>query len=139
MTNILFLIGGIVLGFLIRDKTLKNFKSMSKNEMKEMREEAQGALDERTEKRKGKILDFMKNESIHQKEIAVCNPIDEKNKINIENQKRIGVTSEDIAELLEVSKQTARKYLNNLEDEGKVNQIGDEGQIAYYILKEEPL
>jgi len=115
---------GIALGIYIKGKTTKSFTPKKAEEMIEMREEAKGALHERTEHRKEKILEFMKDETIHQKELETCNPGTEK----------IGIVSVDVEKLLEVSGQTARKYLNELEDENKIKQIGDSGPDVYYTL-----
>jgi len=46
-----------------------------------------------------------------------------------------GITSDEVEKLLDVSDQTARKYLNELEDENKIEQVGDRGRGVYYILK----
>ena len=127
MTSILFFIVGIALGFFIRDRIKRNDKTFSPredNELDEMREEAHEALKERTADRKEKILDFMKNEMAHQEELKNCN-IDES---------KVGVNREDVEELLEVSDNTARKYLSELEKENKIKQIGEKGRDAYYVL-----
>jgi len=49
-----------------------------------------------------------------------------------ENQK---ITNNDVEKLLEVSDATAERYLDKLEKEGKLNQVGATGQGVYYILK----
>jgi len=124
MQSILFLIAGILLGFWIKGKLVKNSALKRTEELDEMRKEAQEALTERTEKRKEKILDFMKNESIHQKELQACGVTDLKN----------GITRADVEKLFEVSGGTARKYLNELESEEKIMQIGDSGRGVRYVL-----
>ena len=126
MINILYFIAGIALGFFIKSKikTKNTFYLKDKEELDEMRIEAQEALAERTKHRKEKILEFMKDEAIHQKELEACNPgIIEK-----------GIVSADIEKLLGVSNGTARKYLNELEAENKIKQIGSSGRDVYYIL-----
>ncbi len=49
-----------------------------------------------------------------------------------ENEK---VTNNDIEKLLGVSDATATRYMNELEKERKVRQIGKTGNAVYYVLK----
>ena len=49
-----------------------------------------------------------------------------------ENQR---ITNNDVEKLLGVSDATATRYLDDLEKEEKISQIGDTGQGVYYILK----
>ena len=107
MTSILFFIIGIALGFYIKSKTTKTFTPKQAEEMSEMRAEAHEALSERTESRKQKILNLMNTEAVHDKELKACNVADIKK----------GITCNDIEKLLDVSDQTASKYLNELEKE----------------------
>ncbi|MBT3730128.1 hypothetical protein HOB87_02385 [Candidatus Woesearchaeota archaeon] len=125
MTSILFFIIGIALGFYIKSKTTKTFTPKQAEEMSEMRAEAHEALSERTESRKQKILNLMNTEAVHDKELKACNVADIKK----------GITCNDIEKLLDVSDQTASKYLNELEKEQKIEQIGTSGKGVYYILK----
>jgi Fic family protein len=127
MQNILFFIAGVALGFFVKDKTQKSFAPRQAEEMDEMRKEAHEALAERTEKRKEKILEFMNSEAVHQKELKACD-------IQGESSERAKVTCSDIERLLEVSGGTARKYLNELEDESKIKQIGERGKDVYYEI-----
>ena len=129
--NTLTLIIVAIAGFVIGRKTAKTTRTTSgiftpkqPEEMKEMRVEAQKAFDERTEKRKEKILNLMNNEADHQEELQACNVADLKK----------GITSENVEKLLDVSGGTARKYLNELESENKIKQIGKTGRDVYYIL-----
>lgn len=46
-----------------------------------------------------------------------------------------GVTNNDIEKLLGVSDATATRYLDELEKEGRIRQIGTTGQSVHYILK----
>ena len=124
MQNILFFIAGIALGFFIKDKAQKTFIPQTTEELVKMRKESKEALTERTEKRKEKILEFMKSEAFHQKELKACDIADHKK----------GATCEDIEKLLEVSGQTARKYLDELENENKIKQVGERGRNVYYTL-----
>lgn len=86
--------------------------------------EAMEALTERTEKRKEKILYILENEDMHQEELKACG-VDDIAK---------GITTANVEKLLDVSGATARKYLNELEAENKIKQIGTTGRDVYYTL-----
>lgn len=45
------------------------------------------------------------------------------------------VTNNDVEKLLGVSDSTATRYLDELEEEGKINQVGTTGQGVFYTLK----
>lgn len=45
------------------------------------------------------------------------------------------VTNNDIEKLLNVADSTATKYLQRLEDEGKIKQEGETGRFVYYTKK----
>ena len=45
------------------------------------------------------------------------------------------VTNNDIEKFLKVSDATATRYLNELEKEQKIRQIGTTGNAVYYVLK----
>ena len=124
MTNILFFIAGIALGFYIKGKEEKSITPKQVEELREMRKDAKEAFNERTEKRKERILKFMENESAHDEELKTC---------NLENHKK-GIVCADVEKLLDVSGGTARKYLNELESENKIKQIGKTGRDVYYTL-----
>jgi len=116
----------IIIGFIIgRLSKTTSVHPATKEEMKEIRNEAQEALSNRTEERKAKILEMMKNEAEHQKELAKCQITD----------KEKGTTRQDVEEFLDVSKATALKYLNELEAEGKIQQNGTTSKNVYYTLK----
>jgi Fic family protein len=125
MENILFLIIGVAIGFYVKGKTTKTLTLKSSDELADMRQESTDALKERTEERKNKILDFMSTEAKHQKELQNCSVADTKP----------GITSADIENLLGVKDDTARKYLNELEQEGQIEQVGTTGKGVYYKLK----
>ena len=125
MENILFLIIGVAIGFFIKGKTTKTLAVKSTAEMADMRVEAKEAFKERLDERKKKILDFMAKEAKHQKELQNCSVADTKP----------GITSADTEKLLDVKEDTARKYLNELEREGLIEQIGTTGKGVYYKLK----
>lgn len=57
-----------------------------------------------------------------------------KNKILEFAQTKNQFQNNDIEKLLGVSDATVTNYLNELEGEGKIKQIGDEGRGVYYIL-----
>lgn len=118
-------IAGIALGFYIKGRMASPFAPKRDEELDEMREEAREALRERTEKRKEKILYLMNSEVVHDEELKACGVTDV----------RKGITSENVMKLLDVSGGTARKYLNELEDENKIKQIGKTGRGVYYTLK----
>lgn len=124
MTGILFFVVGVALGMWIKGKSAKTFMLKHVGKFDEMREEAKEALAERTEKRKEKILEMMRNAAVHQKELETCDVVDHKS----------GITRADVEKLLDVSEGTARKYLNELESENKIKQVGDTGRDVYYIL-----
>lgn len=125
MNYLILIIVGIV-GFVIGRRGFGGqvFAPKSSDEMKDMREEAHEALSERTENRKDRILKFIKREMLHQEQLKGCNL----------GTTVKGVTCNEIEGLLGVSDGTARKYLNELEDEGKVKQIGISGKDVSYIL-----
>ena len=129
--NTLILIIVAITSFVLGRKTAKTTKQIGETfaprqeeELSEMREDAREALTERTEKRKEKILYIMNNEVTHQEELKAC---------GVEDIKK-GITTENVEKLLDVSGGTARKYLNELEDENKIKQIGKTGRDVYYTL-----
>lgn len=132
MTYIILIIVAVI-GFFIGRKTVKKFTRKDVAELDKIREGAKKALDERTEERKERILDFIKNEVAHQKELEDCNTSNT-NPTDNDGQKK-GITRADVEKLLDVSGGTARKYLNELEDEDKIKQNGASGKGVYYTLK----
>jgi Fic family protein len=128
MDYIILIVVAIVC-FVLGRMSKQVFGSKSENELKEMREEAREALAERTENRKQRILEFIRSETVRQEQIKGC---DLDSSVIQENR----VDSGDIEKLLGVSGNTARKYLNELEAENKIKQIGDSGRGVYYIIKD---
>lgn len=128
MTLLFFFIAGIALGMWVKGKSFEN----QAGRLTGIRDEAKEALAERTRKRKEKILEFMKSEALHQKDLEVCDvpgsPTLQESVI------RNRVTREDIEKLLSVTDGTARKYLNELESEGRIKQIGSTGRDVHYEL-----
>lgn len=45
------------------------------------------------------------------------------------------ITNDEVEELLGVADSTATKYLQRLEDQGKITQQGETGRSVYYVLK----
>lgn len=137
MLYILIFIAGIALGFWIKGKIQSSFaKVMARQgktftpkgaeEMDELREESKEALTERTEQRKEKILEYMKDREVVEKQLDACNP----------GSAEVGVIRADIEKLLNVAETTARKYLNELESENKIKQIGEKGPSVHYVLND---
>ncbi len=128
--TILIIVGiaGFLLGKYMSEKnSIKkgNIENMSENKREDMLEKSKEALSERLDNRLDKILEFMKREELHQKQLLGCDleaPID-------------GVTCNQIESLLDVSESTALKYLNGLENEGKVKQIGKGLKTTYILIK----
>ena len=89
-----------------------------------MQEEAQEVLTERTEERKQQILEFLQRETAHQQALQNCNLAD----------KPTGITREDVEKLLNVSGTTALRYLNQLEQAGKILQSSPSGHNVHYTL-----
>ncbi len=123
MSYLILIIVAIV-SFIIGRKTAKTFAPKKEEELKAIRNEARKALTERTEKRKEKILYILENEAMHQEELSACG-VDDIAK---------GITTANVEKLLDVSGATARKYLNELEAENKIKQIGTTGKDVYYTL-----
>ena len=130
MIYVIFIVVAVV-SFAIGRKTGKStrpgsgvFAPKQKEELKKLRESSRVALTERTEKRKEKILSLMDSEAVHDEELKACGVVDIK----------MGITSENVKRLLDVSGKTARKYLNELESEDKIKQIGERGRGVYYTL-----
>ena len=100
------------------------FATASDDELRDMRGEAKEALAERTQMRKEKILNMMRDEAETQKKLEECSG----------EEVVAGITRVDVEELLDVSEGTARKYLNILEEEGKIAQIGESGRGVRYVV-----
>ncbi|OGI68689.1 hypothetical protein A2738_00045 [Candidatus Nomurabacteria bacterium RIFCSPHIGHO2_01_FULL_42_15] len=123
--NYLILVIVAIIFFFIGRKTVKMFAPKEAEDLKELQDESRKALAERTEQRKAKILEFMKKEAIHKSELQLCGIDSSRKEFN----------REDVEKLLDVGGNTARKYLNELEAEGKINQMGETGPDVFYTLK----
>lgn len=121
----LILIIVAVVFFFIGRRTKKTFAPMDKEGMHELGIEAKKALAERTAERKEKILEFMKKEAEHLGELQLCG-------VDVTRKE---FDRQDVEKLLDVSDNTALKYLNELEAEGKIVQVGEAGPKVYYELK----
>ncbi len=133
-----FLIVGGFIGFRLGRKKFsgKTFATKSEDERKEMQEESREALDERKERRKERILELMRDKQEENAELTQKIKSDEELKVcDTVVDSSPGITCDEVEKLLDVSDQTARKYLNELEDENKIKQVGDTGRGVYYILK----
>ena len=143
MYYFIFLVIGGVIGFLIAKAFQKNipvnkkvFIPKSEGELEEMRGESREALSERTEKRKERILELMRNKQRENAELTQKIEGNEELKVcDVVVDRSPGITSDEVEKLLDVSGGTARKYLNELEEENKIEQVGERGKGVYYILK----
>jgi len=122
--NIIWIIIAGVVGFVVGRMSVRGFSARSPEVLKELREEARKALGERTEKRKEQILEMMKDFEVQKKIVETC---------DVKNPKK-GVGRRDVEKRLEVSRKTALKYLDLLEEENKIKQVGKVGQDVYYEL-----
>ena len=100
------------------------FATASTDELQDIQWEAQEALNERTQMRKGKVLNMMRHEAEAQGKLEECS----------REEVVAGITRADVEELLDVSEGTARKYLNILEEEGKIEQVGERGRGVRYVV-----
>ena len=124
MGNLILILAGVAIGFWIGRKTAGTSLLRARDTFDTLRKKARQALADRTEERKEKILELLRREMAHQKELTGC---------NLDETKQ-GVTRNDVEKLLGVSDRTAGRYLDELEDEGKIKQVGTTGRGVYYIL-----
>ena len=129
--NYVILVAVAVASFFIGRKTVninkgagKTFAQRDPEELREIRSKSRKALAKRTEDRKEKILSLMTIGATHGEELKAC---------GVEDIKK-GITSQNVKRFLGVSVITARKYLNELEKEDKIKQIGKTGRNVYYTL-----
>ncbi len=123
--NVVWVIVAGVVGFWVGRKSVERFSIKSSEALAGLRKEAQEALEERTEKRKEQIVEMIKELAVQQKIVESC---------DIENKKK-GVERTDVEKRLGVSRSTALRYLNELEKEGKIKQVGLSGKRVFYVLK----
>jgi len=99
-----------VSAFLIGRYSVKTPMPLSIYELNELRRDNSKSIHSRIEKAKNRILDFVEE---------------------------VGeITNDDVEDLILVSDATARRYLNELEREGKLKQIGQTGRGVHYTLAE---
>lgn len=79
----------------------------------------------------GKVKKTIIYQNIQQKEKQ-----ENKEKILQELQNKNKITNNDIEKLLNVSDATATRYLEELEKENEIEQIGKTGRSVYYRLKQ---
>lgn len=121
--NYAILFIAVVVSFTLGRASKKNVLQKTTEERKEATKNLKKPLDSRTTDRKEKILELMKSELEHQKELRDCSG----------REGEIGISRDDVERLLGVSEQTARKYLDELEYAGKIKQIGKSGRGVYYL------
>ncbi len=126
MGYILFFIAGIALGMYLK----KSATTRDPKKLDEMRKDAHKSLTKRTEDRKEKILEMLRNENVLKEKLSSCSISDEDSQRMLDGK----ITCADVEKLLDVSGGTARKYLNELENENKIQQIGKSGRDVYYTL-----
>lgn len=69
-------------------------------------------------------------------EIAVAKRIEKRKARIMERARKKGrITNDDVEDLFCISDSTARNYLNKLEAEGKLTQVGESGRGVYYTPK----
>lgn len=105
--------------------SVKIFSPQQPEVLQELRQEAKKALTSRTEERKEKIIKFINDTVENQIELEECSGM-----ITPKGIRRV-----EIEALLDVSDTTARRYLNILEKEDVVVQIGGSGRDVRYVLK----
>ena len=117
-TLILVLIVGVVVGAVWSMRKSKKGSKTGTNTQIEKSGTNNFIDKEKTEKEnnKNKILEFLKNGLTDS-----TNPLQ--------------ITNNDVEKLIGVSDATAERYLNELEQEGKIKQIGLTGQSVHYELK----
>jgi len=119
-----FLLGKKVSDFTqVKNKTIQPAKD---KKLVQMRAESRKTLKERTKKRKDLVFYLISNQSDYAKNLISCGI----------TKADVGVTSADIEKLLDVSSSTALRYLNELEKEGKIKQIGESGPDVYYTTND---
>lgn len=114
-----------VISFIVGRLTVTKFEPQKPKALQEMRVEAKKALSIRTEERKDKIVQLIRDTVENQIQLEECSGlITEK-----------GIMRGDVENLLDVSDTTARRYLNLLENEDIVVQLGTSGKDVRYVLK----
>jgi len=114
-----------VVSFIAGRTTVKKFEPQKPEALQEMRVEAKKALGNRTEERKAKIVQLIKDTVENQFQLEECSGMITPR----------GISRVDVENLLDVSSTTARRYLNVLEEENIILQIGESGKDVRYVPK----
>lgn len=122
--NYIVLLIIFVLAFFLGTRFRKDVSPKEEEVLKNMRDKAHKAVSERTDDRKDKIIKYMEQELRHKRELEDCKP----------GSTEEGIKRSDVEDLLGVSSQTALNYLNELEEENKITQVGESGQNVRYTL-----
>jgi len=122
--QIIYILIALLVGFFLGRASKKSFEPATPEKLEKLQKESKKALGKRTEKRKEAIIRMMQNSKQHHEELKAC---------NLETERR-GINRQDVEDLLGVSGQTALKYLNELEEEGQIKQIGVTGKDVYYMF-----
>ncbi|MCK5285965.1 MAG: hypothetical protein KAJ58_01935 [Candidatus Pacebacteria bacterium] len=130
--NLIYIIIAAIIGYIIgknnSSKTSQSqispFEEMDDTELEKMQTKTKETISQRTEERKEKILEYIKKEKAHQEALANC---------SIEERKE-GVDRKEIEDLLDISRSTALKYLNELEKEQKITQSSPTGRTVHYTI-----
>jgi predicted HTH transcriptional regulator len=103
---IIILIVGIAIGRKLNSTSSGSSFETSKK-MSELSKEAKIAINKRKDKRKTRIMELA--------------------------NKQEKITNDNVEDMFCISDSTARTYLNELEHEGKLNQVGVTGRGVYYV------
>lgn len=112
MGPFLYILGGLAvfgIGVLVGRSTVRIENPLlgTEDEQEEMQNSAQRAVADRIEKRKQRILDVA--------------------------QKAGRITNDEVEDLFCISDGTARRYLNELEQDGRLEQEGETGRGVHYV------
>jgi len=108
--TLIYIAIAFILGLMFGRYSLRGLASKSGGRssevMNELREEAHETIEKRTNKRKARVLALA--------------------------QKQGRITNDDVEDMFCISNNTARNYLDQLEHEGKLKQVGTTGRGVYY-------
>lgn len=107
MSALLYIIA-VTVAFYIGRVSAKHPMPLSVYELQELRREKTRSIHDRVSKSKARIIDYVQSTG--------------------------QVTNHEVEDLLLVSSSTAHRYLNELEREGILEQIGSSGRGVYYVL-----
>lgn len=101
-----------------------DFSKFPDKKMAEIRKKSSLALSNRTENRKDLIIETLETKKLFYEKMSACN-------LDVPKPE---LTREEVQKLLDVTDDTALRYLNELEREGKIIQIGTSGVNVHYVL-----